>query len=520
MTKDFISRKRKGQVQRKSSQFASRPFAPSRHTPVVQGKSLGENSTGDKMARSAKETNILSRVAIEPPASFTPGLPPSQTAESIADVARESEAIESEKIQRSTTSKNWLEKVSVTPPAPPSTPHLPIQPKLTVGAAGDKYEQEADRVAQQVVNRIHAPHLSPPNSESDPVQRKIAIRAKGAEGGEVSGEWESQLNRARNGGQPLSPTVKEPMERGFGADFSGVRVHTGAQADNLANSIQAKAFTTGEDVFFRQGAYAPGSRGGQELIAHELTHVVQQSGGQVPIAHREMQPETASKNPSASASKGTIQRDYEPDDIASGSASQNKALRKFRKNQYWEIGFRKLSRVKPGTFNVERENNEIKKLQAAQIEKGISINHSLEGIAISRNADFVMDVLRKGTDKVVTIVAIPPNFGVDMEAEYLNYYRNHPDPNRPGKTFPIEYEKNQTNKLSMEVTLQRLPSGCLYGWIERYLDKDTNEITLQYVENSQRTCPDIAEIDEQDRYQELMSKVKQIEGVTFKNFPA
>jgi hypothetical protein len=66
------------------------------------------------------------------------------------------------------------------------------------------------------------------------------------------------------------------MERAFGADFGGVRVHTGAQADGLARSIQAKAFTTGQDVYFRQGAYEPGSRGGQELIAHELTHVGQQ----------------------------------------------------------------------------------------------------------------------------------------------------------------------------------------------------------------------------------------------------
>jgi len=63
----------------------------------------------------------------------------------------------------------------------------------------------------------------------------------------------------------------------MGADFSGVKVYTDAQADQLSRSIQAKAFTTGQDVFFRQGAYEPRSRGGQELIAHELTHVVQQN---------------------------------------------------------------------------------------------------------------------------------------------------------------------------------------------------------------------------------------------------
>jgi hypothetical protein len=63
------------------------------------------------------------------------------------------------------------------------------------------------------------------------------------------------------------------------ADFSGVKVHTDAQSDQLNRSIQAKAFTTGQDVFFRAGAYQPGSRAGQELIAHELTHVVQQTQG-------------------------------------------------------------------------------------------------------------------------------------------------------------------------------------------------------------------------------------------------
>ena len=71
------------------------------------------------------------------------------------------------------------------------------------------------------------------------------------------------------------------MVSAMGADFSGVKVHTDAKSDKLNKSIQAKAFTTGRDVFFRQGEYNPGSQGGQELIAHELTHVVQQSGGAV-----------------------------------------------------------------------------------------------------------------------------------------------------------------------------------------------------------------------------------------------
>ncbi|MEA5516994.1 DUF4157 domain-containing protein, partial [Nodularia sp. UHCC 0506] len=108
------------------------------------------------------------------------------------------------------------------------------------------------------------------------LQRREAIG-----GGEASTDLDTAINSARGSGQKMADNIREPMEQAFGADFSGVKVHTDGQSDQLNQSIQAKAFTTGQDVFFRQGAYEPGSRGGQELLAHELTHVVQQSGGMV-----------------------------------------------------------------------------------------------------------------------------------------------------------------------------------------------------------------------------------------------
>ncbi|MCT7967805.1 DUF4157 domain-containing protein [Laspinema sp. D1] len=275
MTKEFISRKTAGNFPKPTSQFAPRPFATPQRKPLAQA----ENSTPPNIQCSPESSNLLSRIAITQPEIFTPQLTV-QRAEQ-AQVATDNPGEGTEKIQRSSTGNNRLAKISIQPPEPPSTPRFPIQAKLTVGAAGDKYEQEADRVARQVVNRIHAPQVNLNSSQSNPVQRKISIQAFGGEGGDVSSEWESELNRARGGGQPLSPSLREPMEREFGADFSGVRVHTGAKADGLAKSIQAKAFTKGQDVFFRQGAYESGSRGGQELMAHELTHVVQQNGGVV-----------------------------------------------------------------------------------------------------------------------------------------------------------------------------------------------------------------------------------------------
>jgi hypothetical protein len=168
-----------------------------------------------------------------------------------------------------------------------------IQARLTVGEANDTYEQEADRVAAAVVSQIHAPK-TPSAGQNISVQRQVTgndeeelqtkplIQCKSDVGGmAVSSEIEASIQQARGGGQPLAESIRTPMEQAFGTDFSGVRVHTNAQSHQLNQSIQAKAFTTGQDIFFRQGEYSPGSRGGQELLAHELTHVVQQNRSKI-----------------------------------------------------------------------------------------------------------------------------------------------------------------------------------------------------------------------------------------------
>lgn len=179
-----------------------------------------------------------------------------------------------------------------------------IQPQLTIGKVGDKYEQEADKVAADVVNRMHQPESEKVQrqeiSEKEELQRKqeigsiqreelpedeeklqmkpIVQRLADEGGMAAKPDLEASIQQARGGGQPLAENVQKPMEKAFRADFTRVKVHTDARSDQLNQSIHAKAFTTGQDVFFRQGAYDPGSRGGQELIAHELTHVMQQQG--------------------------------------------------------------------------------------------------------------------------------------------------------------------------------------------------------------------------------------------------
>jgi hypothetical protein len=89
---------------------------------------------------------------------------------------------------------------------------------------------------------------------------------------------ESRINKQRGGGQSLHKSTRDFFESRFGYDFSQVRVHTDTESDNLNRDLNARAFTTGEDIFFRRGEYNPGSSNGRELLAHELTHVVQQTG--------------------------------------------------------------------------------------------------------------------------------------------------------------------------------------------------------------------------------------------------
>ncbi|MBD2135287.1 DUF4157 domain-containing protein [Sphaerospermopsis sp. FACHB-1094] len=119
------------------------------------------------------------------------------------------------------------------------------------------------------------------SEEEEELQMKPMVQRQANGGMAATADLETSINQARGGGQPLGDNIREPMEQAFGADFGGVKVHTDSHSDGLNRSIQARAFTTGQDIFFRQGEYNPGSRGGQELLAHELTHVVQQNGGMV-----------------------------------------------------------------------------------------------------------------------------------------------------------------------------------------------------------------------------------------------
>jgi len=141
--------------------------------------------------------------------------------------------------------------------------------------------EENDEIQTKPLGAATKPPVQRQDLGEEELQMKPDIQQVGLEGGEVDSDVEVAINQARGGGQPLEEAVQKQMSETIGHDFSGVRVHRDSGADELNQQLSAKTFTTGPDIFFKRGAYDPVSSRGRELIAHELTHVVQQGTGRV-----------------------------------------------------------------------------------------------------------------------------------------------------------------------------------------------------------------------------------------------
>jgi hypothetical protein len=177
-----------------------------------------------------------------------------------------------------------------------------LQRKLAIGASNDPLEREADRVADQV---LAAPAHSTVSDAPPRIQRYA-----GQATGEVDTAPASVDRVLASSGRPLEPALQQDMGQRFGHDFSRVRVHSGTAAEQSAREVNAHAFTVGHNMVFGAGWFAPGTHEGRRLIAHELTHVVQQSSAQSGV--RNIQREAASK---AGHSTGNLYLDVVLDNL-------------------------------------------------------------------------------------------------------------------------------------------------------------------------------------------------------------
>ncbi len=147
-----------------------------------------------------------------------------------------------------------------------------LQRKLAIGASHDPLEQEADRVADQV---LAAPTHSSVSGTPPRIQRFTGHST------EENGTAPASVDRVlASGGRPLDPALQQDMGQRFGHDFSRVRVHSGGAAEHSARDVNAHAYTVGQNIVFGAEQFAPGTHEGRRLLAHELTHVVQQSESQ------------------------------------------------------------------------------------------------------------------------------------------------------------------------------------------------------------------------------------------------
>ncbi|MCB1124985.1 MAG: DUF4157 domain-containing protein [Verrucomicrobiae bacterium] len=177
----------------------------------------------------------------------------------------------------------------------------PVRTKLKVGAPDDAREREADAVAERVMADEEQPlqrkcaacqeedqeevHRKPEDDEDrkknrkEPPEEEVQTKAAGGgrESASVATDVASRIQARRGGGRPLSAAERAFYEPRFGTDFSQVHVHADSESATLAQRLAARAFTVGNDVFLGPGEYRPATRSGRQLLAHELTHVLQQA---------------------------------------------------------------------------------------------------------------------------------------------------------------------------------------------------------------------------------------------------
>lgn len=182
-----------------------------------------------------------------------------------------------------------------------------VQTKLQVNEPGDVYEQEADAMANRVMRMADGNAGSPTKPVTGligrSVQRKCAhceeeekrqVMRKtesGTGGMAVSSSFSSSLQATKGSGTPLPSATRSFMEHAFSTDFSEVKIHTGSQAAEMNQGINARAFTHGSDIYFNSGEYSSNTAEGKKLLAHELTHVLQQNNSIQPrLIQRQHQP--------------------------------------------------------------------------------------------------------------------------------------------------------------------------------------------------------------------------------------
>jgi len=266
------------------------------------------------------------------------------------------------------------------------------QAKLVVGAADDSFEREADAVADEVVARLQAQRAASPADPPEdpgsgdpprpgPVLRRLPVDGQpeiGADGGALDGETERRISGARGGGRPLPREVRRPMESAFGSDFGDVTLHAGRGAEELNRRLGAQAFTVGTDIFLGRSAPGLQTPAGQHLLAHELTHTVQQQGVRRRTASAQRRP-------------AVVQRAPDIVDLTSAQAHIQAVLLKAAKGKPYD-------QLLAAPANVNKLVRHYSMTSSGQLSKEEWHDHNLRTMSTGEQSDAMQD-FQSGVDK-------------------------------------------------------------------------------------------------------------------------
>ena len=188
-----------------------------------------------------------------------------------------------------------------------------LQPKIDENTASPKETKESATpeiktpIQKAVEENIQEKEDDEVQEKEDDEVQRLQMQSAGGDENPSSG-LENNLNSSKGGGNPLASDTRQEMESGFGADFNGVRVHNDSNAVQMNTELGAQAFTSGNDIYFNEGKYNPGSDSGKYLLAHELTHTVQQGASSTSVQKTE--------DPAQPVAAETPSRPSSPIDIA------------------------------------------------------------------------------------------------------------------------------------------------------------------------------------------------------------
>lgn len=257
---------------------------PDLQTQLIRAARQGHNLS--RMTKSYQQSLVQTKLAIGQPGDVY-----EQEADRTAEqVVNQPQPVQTEKEETNEVQKKNLQREGGMPSEDEEMQAKPLVGNITPLIQKESMPSEDEEMQAKPLQRQAGMPSEDEEMQAKPLQPQAGMpeesekRAQPKESGNTSQNnnmegLESKLSQSKGGGTPLSEETRNFMEPRFGTDFSDVKVHNDSNAAEMNTSIQAQAFTQGQDIYFNSGKYDPDSNGGKQLLAHELTHVMQQRGG-------------------------------------------------------------------------------------------------------------------------------------------------------------------------------------------------------------------------------------------------